>query len=158
MTKPKPRGKATHKPFHYTASGLSNVWLVNGFEIEETPYGRGVRILDADGLHAALAHAIAAGRQPISPAELRFLRKHMGLSQAGLARLLGCSDQSVARWEKARGAIDPSAERLVRLVVRDFLGDEPDVRRALDELVGMEAADHAAHHLQRRGDTWRAAA
>ena len=86
------------------------------------------------------------------------MRKHMRLSQNGLARLLGCSDQSVARWEKGTVSIVPSAERLVRLVVLDFLGDDPDVRNALDGLAEMDEADHAQRHLQRRGEIWKQAA
>jgi putative transcriptional regulator len=156
--KAKIRRKASRKPFHYTASGLSNVWLMNGFEIAETSNGRGVRIKDADGLHTALAHAIAVSRQPMSPADLRFLRKHMGLSQNGLARLLGCSDQSVARWEKGKGDIVPSAERLVRLVALEFLGEDPDVRNALNGLAEMDEADHGERRLRRWGETWKQAA
>jgi len=40
---------------HYTACGLDNVWLANGFTIKETKYGKGVSIDDVDGLHRLLA-------------------------------------------------------------------------------------------------------
>lgn len=159
MTKHTTRAAATGPaPFHYTASGLPDVWLLNGFKVEHTPHGPGVRIKDADALHAALAQGIATGRHPMTAAELRFLRKHMALSQDGLARMLGCSDQTVARWEKGRTEIDPSAERLVRLLVLDFLGQEPQVRAALDELAGLDEAQHGARRLRLRGAVWRPAA
>ena len=49
-------------PFHYTMSGLEDVWLLNGFAIEHTCYSEGVRIEDADGLHRALARSMCPTR------------------------------------------------------------------------------------------------
>ena len=28
--------------YHYTDGGLRNVWLVNGYEVRQTPFGEGV--------------------------------------------------------------------------------------------------------------------
>jgi putative transcriptional regulator len=165
MTKKAKGGRAVAAPaapevelFHYTASGLPNVWLHNGFTVEETPYGRGVRIEDADGLHKALAHAIVTGKGGFTGAELRYLRKHLHLSQAGLARMLGCKDQTVARWEKEETAVDPSAERLVRMMVLDHCGDDRDVAEVLSELAEMDEAMHGERRLRREGTAWREAA
>ena len=112
-------------PIHYTMSGLEDVWLLNGFAIEHTCYGEGVRIEDADGLHRALALTIriVSDKMPMNERELRFLRKLMRLSEDDLAHLLGCSDQLIACWEEGETAIDPFAERLYRMLVREWLGD-----------------------------------
>ena len=40
--------------YHYTECGLDNVWLENGYKVHKTPYGKGVSIDDASGLHAVL--------------------------------------------------------------------------------------------------------
>jgi DNA-binding transcriptional regulator YiaG len=151
-------GADTPAPFHFTASGLSNVWLLNGFTIEVTPHGEGVRIEDVDGLHKALAHAIVTAKAAFTGEELRFLRKYLQLSQAGLGRLLGLSDQSIARWEKGQGAIDPSAERLVRMVVRERLGEDADWIEALNDLAELDEATHGRLELRRDGVAWREAA
>ena len=37
--------------YHYTESGLNNVFLENGVSIHEAVYGKGVSIMDTDGLH-----------------------------------------------------------------------------------------------------------
>ena len=156
QTKPT-RPMAAPEPFLYRASGLPDVWLLNGFHREDTPDGPAVRIEDADGLHRTLARAIVAGRKPIAPAELRYLRRYLALSQANVAALLGVSEQTIARWEKGETTIDPSGERLVRFIVTEALGEDVIVREALRDLA---AADKAAHgeggrRLRRGGRGWR---
>ncbi len=149
---------AVPEPFHYTASGLPDVWLLNGFHREDTPDGPAVRIEDADGLHNALARAIVTAKKPLTPAELRYVRKLLGLSQAAVARLLGITDQTVARWEKAETAVDSAAERLVRFVVLEHLGEDVSVREELAALAELDEALHGEHRLERTGRTWKRAA
>jgi putative transcriptional regulator len=141
--------------FHYTASGLPDVWLENGFAIEQTPYGDGVRIEDADGLHTALALSIATDKKPPTDADLRFVRRSMRLSQNGLAQLIGCSDQSVARWEKDKSEIDPAAERLVRLLVLDHLGTQPPIGRTLTLLAERDDTASEYRLLKREAIAWK---
>ena len=40
--------------YHYTDSGLDNIFLESGYEEIETTYGAGVEIEDIDGLHRAI--------------------------------------------------------------------------------------------------------
>ncbi len=145
-------------PLHYVACGLDNIWLLNGFVVSDTPYGRGVAVEDADGLHRAIAHALVSDKQPIAGQELRFLRKHMNLSQQGLANLLGSSGQRIARWEKGQSGIDPAAERLVRLLVLGWLQENRDVQKALEELADMDEALHGRRRMCHDGAGWKRAA
>lgn len=146
------------EPLHYKACGLDNTWLLNGFAISETAYGPGVAVEDADGLHKALAHALVSDKQPITGQELRFLRKHMNLSQQGLAKLLGSSGQRIARWEKGQSGIDPAAERLVRLLVLNWLQENRDVQKALEELAEMDEAMHGRRSMCHGAAGWKRAA
>lgn len=147
------------KPFHYTMCGLDNVWLLNGFAVEETTYGPGVRVEAADELHRVLARTIVQDKAAMSGPELRFLRKLMGLSQNGLAQLLGCSDQRVARWEKGQtAAIDPSADRLMRMLVLEWLGEGCRIKEALEQLTELDEAAHGNRTLTHDGAEWRQAA
>ena len=146
------------EPFHYTASGLPDVWLLNGFQREETSHGPAVRIEDADGLHLTLARALVTAKKPLAPVELRFLRKLLALSQANVARLIGSSDQTVARWEKGETSIDPAAERLIRFIVLEHLGDDVVVKEKLAALAEQDEALHGEHRLQRQGRVWKRAA
>ena len=50
--------KASKGMYHYTESGLNNVWLQNGFNIVQTPYGKGVSVDNVAGLHGAIAQRL----------------------------------------------------------------------------------------------------
>jgi len=112
--------------YHYTESGLANVWLANGYTIRKTKYGNGVSIHDVDGLHHALAQALA-NKPRLTGTEVRFLRKEMGMSQRGLGELLGVTDQAVSLWER-KGQLPKTADRLLRLIyVEHDKGNAPIV-------------------------------
>jgi len=104
------------KPYHYKMCGLDDVYLLNGFAVKETSYGSGVTVSDVDGLHRAIGFLLINERKALSPKELRFLRKEMGLTQAELGLRIGQSDQQVARWEKGECIIPGPAERLIRIL------------------------------------------
>ena len=66
------------KPLHYTASGLDDVYLLNGFKVENDPdYGRLLTIEHEDDLHRAIGLRIIHKKEPIKGPEFRFLRKLM---------------------------------------------------------------------------------
>ncbi len=106
--------------YKYEGCGLPNVFLENGYELVETPYGDGVTIRDLEGLHNAIGGTIACSSAPITGAEFRFLRLEIDLSQARLGKLMGKDEQTVARWEKGKTAkVDGGADRLLRLLYRE---------------------------------------
>jgi DNA-binding transcriptional regulator YiaG len=141
------------KGYHYTECGLTNVWLANGYTIRKTKYGEGVSIHDLDGLHRALARALS-NKPNLTGAEVRFLRKEMGLSQRGLGELLGVTDQSVALWER-KGRLPRTADRLLRLIyVEHDKGNAPIVsfiRRIND----LDQNDHESIIAEEAKGGWR---
>ena len=44
--------------YHYTDGGLRNIWLANGYEQIETPYGMAITIQDLPGLSRAICKAL----------------------------------------------------------------------------------------------------
>lgn len=126
--------------YHYTESGLTNVWLANGFTIRKTKYGEGVSIHNVDGLHRAIARALA-NKPHLTGAQVRFLRKEMGMSQRGLGELLGVTDQSVALWER-KGRLPKTADRLLRLIyVEHDKGNAPIVS-FIQRINDLDQQDH----------------
>jgi DNA-binding transcriptional regulator YiaG len=52
----------------------------------------------------------------MTPTQLRRLRRHMGLSQAGFAALVGVAPNTVARWERGELGLRTTSARLIELV------------------------------------------
>jgi DNA-binding transcriptional regulator YiaG len=147
--------------YHYEASGLPYVFLKNGFERVETPYGKGVTIHDLPGLHKAIAQILIGSTHPLLGCEFRFLRTELGLSQAELGELLGRDVQSVARWEKGRNQrVDPAAERVLRVLYRETLSREQKRNSVIDYLRELDAAQRAPVQIvaRARNAIWHAKA
>lgn len=109
--------------FHYTMCGLTDVYLDGGFEVLDTPRGRRISVQDQVGLHRAIGRYLIELSRGLTGAELRFLREELNLSQVNLARLLGESDQSVARREKRPNPEHSplSQDRILRYLYRESL-------------------------------------
>lgn len=101
---------------HYKDCGLDNVYLRSGFTREDYDGETYVTVEDIDGLHKAIGLHIVLDRKAPTGQEVRFLRKEMGLSQAELAKKIGTTDQSVARWEKAQCEISGPALFAIRFL------------------------------------------
>jgi DNA-binding transcriptional regulator YiaG len=104
------------EPLHYTACGLDDVYLHNGFERVETDYGPGVTIEKLDDLLSAIALHLVARKKRLDGKELRFLRRQLDMTQNELAGLLGVDGQTVARYEKGESRIDGPAQLAIRAV------------------------------------------
>ncbi len=125
--------------YRYTESGLTNVWLANGYTIRKTKYGDGVSIHDMDGLHRALARALS-NKPRLTGTEVRFLRKEMGLSQRGLGELLGVTDQAVSLWER-KGQLPKTADRLLRLIYVEHDRGNAPIRTTIQRINEMDSQD-----------------
>ena len=100
--------------YHYTDSGMANIWLRNGYQSLKTPYGKALAIEDVEGLHRCIGRKLAQEKPHLTGPEFRFLRKELGLSQLALARLMGLSDaQALAKWEKL-GRVATLPDRFIR--------------------------------------------
>ena len=119
--------------YHYTESGLNNIWLANGYREIETPYGKSVAIENADELHKAIALSLVNHKPRLSGGEFRFIRKELDFSQAALAGILGNDSQSVARWEK-KGRVPKMAERFLRAIYRETAEGNADIIKLVDRI------------------------
>lgn len=131
----------TKERYHYTQCGLRNVYLQNGFDLKETPYGSGVSVHDVDGLHKAIAIALVDKHAPLTGDEFRFLRIELDLSQKALGEYLGKTDQSVANWEKT-GKIPDEVNFLIRHIYRQTVNMASSYLEEVDRLREADKTDY----------------
>ena len=122
--------------YQYTECGLHNVWLTNGFNRRNVDGETAVSISDADQLHEAIGRVLA-NKPFLTGAELRFLRKEIGLSQKRLADLLGSTEQTVSLWER-RGRIPKGYDRLVRLLFLEKLDGNVKIQEIINRLIELD--------------------
>ncbi|MDR3468826.1 MAG: hypothetical protein P4M07_23090 [Xanthobacteraceae bacterium] len=129
---------------HYTESGLDNIYLVgSGFQIHETPYGKGVSIQDTEGLHKAIGKWLIGQPKPLNGAELRFLRLEMDSTQRDLAGIIGATEQTLRLWEKHRNKKIPgTADRLLRALYAEYTGGDGHIRRMLEKLAELDPLEN----------------
>jgi putative transcriptional regulator len=131
------KGDAAKQPLQYTECGLDDVYLLSGYEIEQTPHGEGLSIKGVDQLHKTIGCYLAKQKKVLSGKELRFLRLQMNLTQSALGRFIGLSSQQVARWEKGESDISGPADLLVRALYIQHLGSNTNLQelaQRLDEI------------------------
>lgn len=124
--------------YHYTESGLRNVWLANGFKLHKTAHGEGISFENIDALHREIGRWLCANSPRLTGAEFRFLRHEIDLSQGALASLLGNDAQSVALWEKGKVKVPAWADRLMRALYREHAGENVKIRSLVEKLASLE--------------------
>lgn len=146
------------KRFRYTACGLDNVFLLNGYAQRSTPYGKAFAIDNIDGLHTAIGKRLIRERKTLNGKEIRFLRHELNLSQNALATLLGVDEQSLARWEKGQAGVSGPADKMIRLLYAEAIGRKTEIARMLKQIAELD--EHADHEFlfEASGTAWRAAA
>ena len=115
-SKPTTGRQQTPDGYHYRECGLPNVWLLNGFKLKDTPYGRGVSIHDLAGLHSCIGKEVCEKSKSLTGMEFRFLRLETDHSEDKLGGLLGLTGQQIRNIESGRTAIHEWCDRLVRHV------------------------------------------
>ena len=133
----------TEQRFRYTACGLDNIYLLDGFRVEvQGPHGPVAHIDNLEGLHRAIGEDLVRQRRSLNGKELRYLRHELGLSQSNLADWLGESEQTVARREKAkrRPAKPTPQERLIRFLYEEHIGGNEKLTEFLKGLAALDEA------------------
>jgi putative zinc finger/helix-turn-helix YgiT family protein len=101
----------------YTESGLSNV-VLQGIEIADCPEcgSSDVIIPRMAKIHRAIAQALTESPARLTGEQLRFLRKHLGLSGDRLGAYLHTDKTKISKWERGEDRIGPATDRLIRLL------------------------------------------
>lgn len=145
--------------YHYVQCGLDNVWLQNGFEIVETPYGQSVKIERADQLDAVISEYLTKKAPPLTGREFRFLRLRLDMSQKRIGELMGKEAQTVAVWEKSE-KVNQDVDFMIRHIYRQTVVNARQTYVELvDYLNGLDRAEHENHlSFKETEDGWKKAA
>jgi DNA-binding transcriptional regulator YiaG len=127
----------TGDPLHYPACGLDDVYLLNGFKIDNIDGEEYVTVEDLDGLWKVIGLKLVTTRKALAPKEVRFLRHHMNLTQAELAAQMRVTDQTVARWEKGLSELSGPADMMLRVLFLNSKIAQPEGRHVQDEIVKL---------------------
>ncbi|OYW95597.1 MAG: transcriptional regulator [Alishewanella sp. 32-51-5] len=147
--------------YHYTESGLPNVYLVNGFTVETLDGEEYTSIDDMNGLHKTIANAIIDSPKPLTHQEFRFLRIEMNVSQKTLGTRFGVTEQTIARYEKGESSIPRTTDAALRSLYMESQQKNNPVSYFLDLLADTEAqaaAQSIQLKLEEVDDHWSVAA
>ena len=109
---------STDAPYRFKGSGLSNVFLV-GITLRTCPDGHGsVAVIPRmAGLLDLLAHILLEKPEGLVGEELRYLRKHVGLSGVEFATRVQIDASTLSRIENDQQPMGKSTDMLARAVV-----------------------------------------
>lgn len=83
-------------------------------------------------LHRAIAKYFSEQPRLLLGAEIRFLRKHIGLSAENFAQRMGVTRSTVSRWENDKEPMGTPADHLLRALVASH---RPSQNYAVDDLL-----------------------
>ncbi|MBI3567405.1 MAG: helix-turn-helix domain-containing protein [Gemmatimonadetes bacterium] len=134
-----------HAVRRYELGGVPHVEL-HGIEVTLCPAcgDETIGIPRLAHLHRVIAHAFVEQRRMLAPVEIRFLRKHVGLSSVAFAQRMGVTRETVSRWETGAQPMGAVADRLLRLLV---VTHEPSESYAVDDLLSTLNDEQAPARL-----------
>jgi len=143
---------------------LDNIYLCNGYETETVDGEQFVHVEDVEGLHKAIASHLVQNRKALAGSEIKFIRRVMDLTQSELARRIGATSQTVARWEKGQTEMPGAADLMLRVSFLVSLMDAEQFAAMVKDLpLALEQMDEAKdmpvqfRHM-RETETWLEAA
>jgi putative transcriptional regulator len=127
--------------YRYLECGLDDVWLENGYRVEQTPYGEAVSIEDVQGLHRLIARRIIEKPGKMSGKEFRFLRTELGMSQKKLGEFLDADAQAIARWERGVSEVPGPSDRLIRVLYRECVDGNAKIQQLVELIINLDTVE-----------------
>jgi len=114
--------KKTKALYHYTESGLDNVYL-GGIDVFKCAKCGNIeaKIPRIEELHMIIAKSIISQQQRLNNKEIRYLRKYIGIKANELAKILHIHKSTLSRWEAGKDKIGDANDRLLRLLVIGYM-------------------------------------
>jgi len=124
--------------FNYINCGLSNIWLINGYQYKSLGTLTKVYITDISGLHRLIGNQLIKRRGCLVSAEMRFLRQEMALSRQSLGNKLGVEVAFIHQWEQHNTRLPRIADVSLRALYVCTLLDSCETELAVHILSDAE--------------------
>lgn len=124
--------------FHYKACGLPNVYLENGYTIQQTEHGEAFSISNIEQLHDAIGMAVIAKPDHLTGDEVRFLRTELSMSMKALGKLLGYKYETIKSWESGKSDIQKSSDVLLRALYSEYHNEASKVQSLVHSINNLE--------------------
>ncbi|VAW50960.1 hypothetical protein MNBD_GAMMA06-968 [hydrothermal vent metagenome] len=148
--------------YHYTESGLPNVYLRGGYIARVIDGEEAVSIHDLNGLHKAIGQDIISRSPALTGDEVRFLRKEMDLTQNSFANIIGVSEDTVRNWENGRNGVGRPEDILIRGFYHETVNDDSGLRKIIENIARLNreiAEDERQMNFEETPDgLWQVAA
>lgn len=138
--------------YHYTESGLRNVWLTNGYKTRKTADGLAVAIANVEDLHLVIGKTLAC-KPHLTGSQFRFLRKELDLSQARVGSLLGASEESVSLWER-KGRVPKSAAILLQSLYIETVNGSVQIKKLVELMADLDRQEQEKMYFADSGTGW----
>ncbi len=117
------RQATEQEPYHYTGSGLPNLYL-SGITYYVCECGnKSAEIPAMKDLFSALAQTLVSKTSLLVGPELRFLRKQLGKKAVEFAPMISLTPQYFSSLENSFAPLDAGRDKLVRLIYRAMSDD-----------------------------------
>lgn len=119
-----------HTDVYRMNAGLDNDVVVVGIDVSQCAKcgTEAVAIPRMNELFQVLAEMVATKQQCLTPKEITFLRKHLGMGNDEFSRIMDVAVEHARRWQRGDSPMPVGYERLLRVLVlgqanRDELSD-----------------------------------
>jgi len=143
------------EPFHFTDSGLPNVYLI-GIKYFNCECGSVVAEIPAPKqLMRLIARDLVESPQALTGDEIRFLRKRLGKKASDFARDLGVEPETLSRMENGKQSSSEQLDKLIRLLYA-MSANDPEllerVRMKFDSWIASWSKQHSDARIVKRID------
>jgi putative transcriptional regulator len=105
------------QPYHYKESGLDYVWLIGVLQYKCKKCGdKSVEIPCINELHLLIGKDIVCKKQLLIGAEVRFLRKEIGMKSKEMAAALSIEPETYSRWENDKRQVEACHDKSLRMI------------------------------------------
>ncbi len=114
--------KESKELYHYTESGLDNVYLAD-LPVYRCECGEFfASIPNIIELNSRIGINLIKKKTLLKGPEIKYLRKNIGLNAKSFADYIGIDKSTLSRWENNKQVVDKSNDRMIRLFYAAFKG------------------------------------